>query len=86
MRDLLIEAFRESVGQMPPIDRLIAGVGAGVVGTMTLADLSQWAGLAVGVLTVLMLIPRVIIGWVSAYDKMRRRREDPCIEIEIDEE
>lgn len=82
MRDILIETCRESVGQTPLIDKLVAGIGAGVVGTMTFTDLSQWVGLAVGVLTVLMLIPRVIIGWVSAYDKLKRRRDDPCIEIE----
>ena len=58
----------------PMIDKLLAALGASVVGLLTLTDIQAWVAVSIGVGTFLALIPRIGIGFVEWNNKIDERR------------
>lgn len=64
--------FLESIHKvMPWPEKLLAAAGAAVGGSLTLAHVNTAVGVTVGLLTALMLIPRVILAWRDMIWKIR---------------
>lgn len=63
----------ECLSRATPVqEKLLATLGAAVGGSLTLGHINAAVGVLVGLLTVLMLIPRVVIAW----REMLRHRPD----------
>lgn len=67
---LLFELYKE----IPVHDRIVAVVGGTTWGILTLGNLQTGVGIAVGVATLFVLVPRAIIGWLDARDRIRKGR------------
>ncbi|HAF39764.1 MAG TPA: hypothetical protein DCG72_12315 [Gammaproteobacteria bacterium] len=63
--------FESQVNFTPTVDKVVV-IGSLPI-AMTTAQLNEYLGFAVGILTVLVLIPRVFIGWG---DFLRKRRHE----------
>jgi len=57
---------------IPTVDKVFLALG--VPATITVPQLNQYLGLAVAALTVLVLIPRALIGWAE-FLKRRKDRD-----------
>tara|TARA_R110000772_G_scaffold78559_1_gene168556 strand:- start:13346 stop:13552 length:207 start_codon:yes stop_codon:yes gene_type:complete len=62
--------FQSDINLMPTVDKFLLLASLPIA--MTTAQLNEYLGFAVGILTVLVLIPRVFIGWG---DFLRKRRD-----------
>ena len=65
--------FQSDVNFTPTVDKFLLIASLPI--TMTTAQLNEYLGFAVGILTVLVLIPRVFIGWGDFLRKRRDKKE-----------
>lgn len=71
-----MQRFAESIHKVTPLsEKLLAATGAAVGGSLTLAHVNTMVGVTVGVLTALMLVPRVILAWRDMIVKIRHLEE-----------
>jgi hypothetical protein len=69
----MIQDFIAGMHKATPLcDRIYAILGAATAGALTLGHLQAGVGIAVGIATLLVMIPRAIIGWLDARDRIRK--------------
>lgn len=56
----------------PLCDKILAVIGGATAGALTLGHLQAGVGIAVGIVTLLVMIPRAIIGWLDARDRIKK--------------
>lgn len=70
--------FFEFFSKATPLsEKVLATAGAAVGGSLTLGHINTAVGVSVGVLTALMLVPRVVLAWRDLLRQLRHEeRED----------
>jgi hypothetical protein len=69
----MIHDFLTDLNRATPLcDKILAVIGGATVGALTLGHLQAWVGIAVGTVTILVMIPRFIIGVLDARDRIRK--------------
>lgn len=64
----------------PSCDKMLAVVGSAVAGTLTLGHIQAGVGVLVGVLTVMTLIPRIVIGWIEMRERLKKEEQEDAEE------
>lgn len=70
------DTFISTLHKVTPItDKILALVGAGTAASLTLGHLQTGVGILVGIVTLLMMIPRAILAWRDLVRKIRNGEE-----------
>jgi hypothetical protein len=79
----MIHEFIADLHRATPLcDKILAVIGGVTVGALTLGHLQASVGIAVGVVTLLVMIPRAIIGFLDARDRIRKSLAETTDESE----
>lgn len=69
--------FLATVHKVTPfIDKCLALAGASVAAVLTLGHVQTIVGVAVGIFTILAMIPRIVIGYIDMRRKIRHADEE----------
>ena len=69
-----MKIFESTGGQVPWADKGLAIIGAITAG-FTLSDVSTGVGIAVGLVTICMIVPRAILNWKELSTARRKNRK-----------
>lgn len=79
----MIHIFLADINRAIPVcDKILAVIGGATLGALTLGNLQASVGIAVGVVTLLVMIPRAIIGFLDARDRIRKSLAETTDESE----
>jgi hypothetical protein len=72
---MIASFFRLLNDNVPPCEKFLALLGASVASSITLSHVSSVIGIMVGIGTLAMLIPRIVIGWLEMRTTLQKRHE-----------
>jgi hypothetical protein len=66
-----LDFFADLHRATPLCDKVLALIGGATAGALTLGPLQAWVGIAVGIVTLLIMIPRAVLVWRDFVRKIR---------------